>query len=93
MRSGPGPVTLPEVRHAKYAIGDVVKHRVFAFRGVIFDVDASGALVVESAEGMLTTVTAGDVISIDKASGKVSRLGRSFARSRDYDAMGGWVGG
>lgn len=33
-------------------------------------------------------VTAGDVISIDKASGKVTKLGRSFARSRDYDAMG-----
>jgi len=33
-------------------------------------------------------VMAGDVISIDKASGKVTKLGRSFARSRDYDAMG-----
>lgn len=33
-------------------------------------------------------VQAGDVISIDKASGKISKLGRSFARSRDYDAMG-----
>ncbi|KAF9266594.1 DNA helicase [Marasmius fiardii PR-910] len=33
-------------------------------------------------------VLAGDVIAIDKTSGKVSKLGRSFARSRDYDAMG-----
>lgn len=33
-------------------------------------------------------VTSGDVIAIDKATGKVSKLGRSFARSRDYDAMG-----
>lgn len=33
-------------------------------------------------------VTAGDVITIDKASGKISKLGRSFTRSRDYDAMG-----
>mmetsp|Transcript_35476 Transcript_35476/g.82318 ORF Transcript_35476/g.82318 Transcript_35476/m.82318 type:complete len:448 (-) Transcript_35476:261-1604(-) len=33
-------------------------------------------------------VTAGDVITIDKASGKISKLGRSFARSKDYDAMG-----
>ncbi|GLC34607.1 RuvB-like 2 [Pleodorina starrii] len=33
-------------------------------------------------------VTAGDVITIDKASGRITRLGRSFARSRDYDAMG-----
>ena len=37
-------------------------------------------------------VTAGDVIAIDKTSGKVSKLGRSFARSRDYDAMGADVG-
>lgn len=28
-----------ETRKAKYAIGDVVKHRVYPFRGVIFDVD------------------------------------------------------
>lgn len=33
-------------------------------------------------------VTNGDVITIDKATGKISKLGRSFARSRDYDAMG-----
>ena len=33
-------------------------------------------------------VAAGDIIAIDKASGKITRLGRSFARSRDYDAMG-----
>ncbi len=33
-------------------------------------------------------VIAGDVVTIDKASGRISKLGRSFARSRDYDAMG-----
>jgi RuvB-like protein 2 len=33
-------------------------------------------------------VLAGDVINIDKASGKISKLGKSFARARDYDAMG-----
>jgi len=33
-------------------------------------------------------VTAGDVIQIDKASGKITKLGRSFARSRDFDAAG-----
>ncbi|XP_065646803.1 ruvB-like 2 [Hydra vulgaris] len=33
-------------------------------------------------------VQAGDVITIDKATGKISRLGRSFTRARDYDAMG-----
>ena len=29
-----------------------------------------------------------DVITIDKATGKITRLGRSFTRARDYDAMG-----
>lgn len=33
-------------------------------------------------------VSAGDVITIDKASGRITKLGRSFTRSRDYDAMG-----
>lgn len=33
-------------------------------------------------------VLAGDVIAIDKTSGKVTKLGRSVAMSRDYDAMG-----
>jgi RuvB-like protein 2 len=31
---------------------------------------------------------AGDIISIDKSSGKITKLGRSFTKSRDYDAMG-----
>ncbi|XP_065896473.1 ruvB-like 2 [Dysidea avara] len=33
-------------------------------------------------------VQTGDVITIDKATGKITRLGRSFTRARDYDAMG-----
>ncbi|GAB7366435.1 hypothetical protein MBLNU230_g8232t1 [Neophaeotheca triangularis] len=33
-------------------------------------------------------VMAGDVISIDKTSGRITKLGRSYTRSRDYDAMG-----
>jgi RuvB-like protein 2 len=33
-------------------------------------------------------VLAGDVVAIDKTAGRVTKLGRSFARSRDYDAMG-----
>lgn len=37
---------------------------------------------------MKEKIQAGDVITIDKASGKVSKLGRSFARARDYDATG-----
>ena len=40
--------------------------------------------------GQLTQekIAAGDVITIDKGSGKIRKLGRSFSRSRDYDAMG-----
>lgn len=30
---------MPPVSAARFAIGDVVRHRVFDFRGVIFDVD------------------------------------------------------
>lgn len=29
----------PSIAHARFAIGDVVRHRMFEFRGVIFDVD------------------------------------------------------
>ncbi len=45
-----------------------------------------GAKMVEALQA--AKAQAGDMIAIDKASGKVTRLGRSFARSRDYDAMG-----
>ena len=30
---------MPEARIAKFRIGDIVKHRLFPFRGVIYDVD------------------------------------------------------
>ncbi len=30
---------LPPVAHARFSIGDVVRHRLFDFRGVIFDID------------------------------------------------------
>ncbi len=33
------PMVFMEPRLAKYAIGQVVRHRHFPFRGVIFDVD------------------------------------------------------
>lgn len=33
-------------------------------------------------------VQAGDVISMDKSTGKIVKLGRSLTRSRDFDAMG-----
>jgi heat shock protein HspQ len=29
----------PPIAHARFTIGDVVRHRIFEFRGVIFDVD------------------------------------------------------
>jgi len=45
-----------------------------------------GARMIEALQR--EKVTAGDVISIDRASHRVTKLGRSFARSRDYDAMG-----
>ncbi|WP_439540063.1 heat shock protein HspQ [Sphingomonas sp.] len=32
-------VPLPPVAHARFNLGDVVRHRVFDFRGVIFDID------------------------------------------------------
>ena len=30
---------MPPISSARFTIGDVVRHRLFAFRGVIFDVD------------------------------------------------------
>jgi heat shock protein HspQ len=36
--SAPLPI-MPPVSHARFALGDVVRHRLFGFRGVIFDVD------------------------------------------------------
>lgn len=38
-------------------------------------------------------VLAGDVIQIDKTSGRISKLGRSYGRARDYDALGADVSG
>jgi len=34
-----GAVEAPPVAHARFSIGDVVRHRMFDFRGVIFDID------------------------------------------------------
>ena len=33
------PVAMPPIATARFAIGDVVRHRLLDFRGVIFDVD------------------------------------------------------
>ena len=41
---------------------------------------------------MILPCISSDIITIDKATGKVSKLGRSFNRARDYDAMGPQVG-
>ena len=46
----------------------------------------AGARMIEALQK--EKVSAGDVISIDRASHRVTKLGRSFTRSRDYDAMG-----
>jgi heat shock protein HspQ len=37
--SVPAAPLAPPVAHARFAIGDVVRHRVFDFRGVVFDID------------------------------------------------------
>ena len=45
-----------------------------------------GQKLVEALEQ--AKVAAGDIIAVDKANGKVNKIGRSFARSQDFDAMG-----
>ncbi|XP_059483795.1 ruvB-like 2 [Neocloeon triangulifer] len=45
-----------------------------------------GSKMIESL--MKEKVRSGDVIVIDKATGKITKLGRSFTRARDYDATG-----
>ncbi|WEK43917.1 MAG: heat shock protein HspQ [Candidatus Sphingomonas colombiensis] len=37
--SSAGSTVAPPVSHARFAIGEIVRHRMFDFRGVIFDVD------------------------------------------------------
>ena len=38
-QANPSPAGAPPVAHARFAIGDVVRHRLFPFRGVVFDID------------------------------------------------------
>jgi len=45
-----------------------------------------GSKMIESV--VKEKVQAGDVVTIDKATGKITKLGRSFTRARDYDATG-----
>ncbi|MEH6715852.1 heat shock protein HspQ [Parasphingorhabdus flavimaris] len=35
----PLPANTPDILDARFAIGDVVRHRIFDFRGVIYDID------------------------------------------------------
>lgn len=37
--TSPSRDRMPTIRAARFDIGDVVRHRVFPFRGVVFDVD------------------------------------------------------
>ena len=32
-------LTAPPIAHARFGIGDVLRHRLFDFRGVVFDID------------------------------------------------------
>ena len=32
-------VTAPAIVHARFAVGEIVRHRLFDFRGVVFDID------------------------------------------------------
>ncbi len=45
-----------------------------------------GAKMIESLQK--EKIVAGDIITIDKASGRVTKLGTSFGRTSEYDAMG-----
>lgn len=45
-----------------------------------------GAKMIEAIQK--EKINAGDVITIDKASGRISKVGRSFGRAADYDAVG-----
>ena len=47
-------VPMPPIAHASFAIGDVVRHRLFDFRGVIFDVDP----VFDNSEEWYTAIPA-----------------------------------
>ena len=37
--AGSGVPVAPPIAHARFAIGAVVRHRMFGFRGVVFDID------------------------------------------------------
>ena len=45
-----------------------------------------GSKMIESIQK--EAISAGEVITIDKATGRISLIGRSFARAKDFDAIG-----
>jgi heat shock protein HspQ len=47
---------MTDTRHAKFQIGQVVRHRVFPFRGIIFDVDPEFANTEEWYEAIPAAV-------------------------------------
>ncbi|VDP44374.1 unnamed protein product [Schistosoma mattheei] len=55
----------------------------------IFSLEMSKTEALTQAFRKSIGVRINDVITIDKPSGKITRLGRSFTRARDYDATGG----
>ncbi|PHU29439.1 RuvB-like 2 [Capsicum chinense] len=71
---------MSKVEVFKKAIGVRIKEEAEVIEGEVVEVqfDRSGKNKVQSE----------DVIGIHKASGEITKLGMSFSRSRDYDAMG-----
>jgi heat shock protein HspQ len=49
-------IALPPVAHARFNVGDVVRHRLFDFRGVVFDIDPVFANSQEWYEAIPETV-------------------------------------
>jgi RuvB-like protein 2 len=45
-----------------------------------------GSKMIESIQK--ESIAAGDVVTIDKSSGRITLIGRSFSRSKDFDAIG-----
>lgn len=101
-----GEVVELQIDRSLTGVSDSILLHPFALNSIISQATKTGKLTIKTTDmetiydlgtKMIDAlakekVTAGDIIAIDKTSGKVSKLGRSFARSRDYDAMGADVG-
>ncbi|KAJ7733809.1 TIP49-domain-containing protein [Mycena olivaceomarginata] len=73
------PFTMIAASETEYRVR--IKEETELIEGEVVEIQIDRSLTGEK-------ILAGDVVAIDKTSGKISKLGRSFARSRDYDAMG-----